>query len=81
MQRGDQPQNIRLFHLAQDPTEQNDVAAAHPKKIAELTALLDAHNAQQMSPRWPSVALMPIWIDKTPVDDVTLEDDYILWPN
>jgi hypothetical protein len=34
-----------------------------------------------MSPRWPSVALMPIWIDKTPVEDVTLEDDYILWPN
>lgn len=81
LQRSERPQQTRLYHLAQDPTEQNNVAAAHPAKIAKLTALLDAHNAQQMSPRWPSAALIPIWVDKTPADNVTLEDDYILWPN
>ena len=81
MHRSAFPKKTRLYHLAQDPTEQNDISASNPKKIAELSALLDAHNEQQMEPRWPSAAHMPIWVDKTPADDVTLEDDYILWPN
>ena len=67
--------------LAEDPTEQEDVSAANPEKIAQLSALLDAHNSRQAPPRWPSAVYMPIWVDKTPADAVTLEDDYILWPN
>ena len=81
MQRSDFPKKTRLFHLAQDPTEKNDVSAQYPQKIAELTALLEVHNAQQAAPKWPNNVLMPIWVDKTPADNVTLEDDYILWPN
>ena len=81
MQRSKLPEKTRLYHVAQDPTEQKDMSPTRPEKIAELTALLDAHNRQQMTPKWPSNALMPIWIDKTPADNVTLADDYILWPN
>jgi arylsulfatase A-like enzyme len=81
MHRSDKPQKTRLYHVAQDPSEQNDVSADNPAKIAELSALLAAHNAQQAEAKWPSNTLIPIWIDKTPADKVTLEDDYILWPN
>ena len=81
MQRSAYPKKTRLYDLAQDPTEQNDLSASKPEKTAELNALLDAHNARQAEPLWPNVAGMPIWIDKTPADDVTLEDDYIIWPN
>jgi hypothetical protein len=28
-----------LFNLAEDPLEQNDVSAAHPDKLAELTGI------------------------------------------
>ena len=31
-----------LFNLADDPCEYNDVAAQYPKKVAELTAILDS---------------------------------------
>ena len=81
MQRSDSPRKTRLYHLAQDPTEQNDVSAKHPQKIAQLSAILDAHNSEQAAPSWGNNVLMPIWVDKTPADNVTLEDDYILWPN
>ncbi len=81
MQRSDLPKKTRLYHLTKDPTEQKDVSAQYPEKIAELSAILAAHNAQQAPPRWPNGVLMPIWVDKTPADNVTLEDDYILWPN
>ena len=81
MHKSDRPQKTRLYNLTNDPTEKNDVSADNPAKIAALTALLDAHNAQQQDAKWPSNALMPIWIDKTPADKVKLEDDYILWPN
>lgn len=81
MKRSAVPEKTRLFHLAEDPTEQEDVSAANPEKIAQLSALLDAHNSRQAPPRWPSAVYMPIWVDKTPADAVTLEDDYILWPN
>ena len=31
-----------LFNLADDPCEYNDLAAQYPKKVAELTAILDS---------------------------------------
>jgi len=34
-----------LFNLADDPTEQNNLAEAHPEKLAELTKLLEKHQA------------------------------------
>ena len=81
LQRADGPVKYRLFHLDQDPTEQNDVSATRPDRLAELVALLDAHNKQQAEPLWPSAVDWPIWIDKSAADNPTLEDDFIWWPN
>ena len=36
----------------------------HPKKVAELEAALEAHNAEQAASMWPSTASMGINIDK-----------------
>ena len=81
LQRSQDPAKIRLYHLSDDPFEKNDVSADRPEKLAQLTALLEAHNADQADPLWPSRVSVPIWIDKTPAEQLTLQDDYIYWPN
>ncbi|MGI9439363.1 MAG: sulfatase-like hydrolase/transferase [Parvibaculales bacterium] len=81
MQTSNHPKKTRLFNLAEDPFEQNELSATQPEKLAELTQLLAHHNSQQTAPMWPSRVEMPIWIDKSLADKPTLEDDYIYWPN
>jgi len=75
------PQKKFLFHLAADPTEQENLAEQRPEKVAELEALLAAHNAEQVDPLWPSVIQGPMLIDKHGGQPYTPGDDYIYWPN
>ena len=81
MIRADQPARSWLFDLTTDPTEQVDLADARPDKLAELTALLDAHNAEQADPMWPSVMNSPQLIDKHGGQPYQPGDEYIYWPN
>ena len=55
-----------LFHLAGDLSESNNLAAKHPEKVAELTALLesrDAEIAQNARQPWNATKPHP-WPDK-----------------
>lgn len=70
-----------LFHLATDPTEQHNVADRHPGRVAELKALLAAHNAEQAEPMWPSVLETPVLIDKTSAEPYEEGDEFAYWPN
>ena len=70
-----------LFNLATDPTEQQDLAAQMPDKVAELQSLLDDHNAAQAVPLWPSVIDGPQLIDKTEAESYVPGDEYVYWPN
>ena len=70
-----------LFNLATDPTEQQDLAAQMPDKVAALQSLLDDHNAAQAAPLWPSVVDGPQLIDKTEAEDYVPGDEYVYWPN
>ncbi len=86
--RADQPEKGKdaaqkkfLFHLEQDPTEQNNLAALQPQKVAELDALLDAHNTEQMQSLWPSVLQAPQLVDKTTNERFEDRDTYVYWPN
>ncbi|MEM7020191.1 MAG: sulfatase/phosphatase domain-containing protein, partial [Pseudomonadota bacterium] len=80
--RAAQPDNKRwLFNLAADPTEQNNLADTAPEKLAELEALLVAHNAEQAEPIWPSVLNSPQLIDKHGGQTYEEGDEYIYWPN
>jgi len=75
------PQKKWLFNLAADPTEQHNLAERMPDKVAELEALLAAHNAEQAEPMWPSVAQDAQLIDKAGGLPYEEGDDYVYWPN
>lgn len=74
------PKKVWLFNLSEDPTEQHNLAEEHPEKVAELKALIEAHDARQREPLFPAVAEMPVTIDKTLEEPATEEDEYIYWP-
>ena len=44
------PTSIELFNLAEDPYEKNNVAAAHPDKVAELQARINALGKESSKP-------------------------------
>ena len=77
----DPPGRSWLFDLRSDPTEQHDLSAERPDKLAELQAALARHDAEQAEPLWPSQLLAPVNVDK----DLSLpdapDDAYIYWSN
>ena len=79
--RTNKPNNKWLFHLDEDPTEQNNVAADYPEKVQLLEELLDTHNLEQVEPLWPSAINAPILIDKHTGKKYEKGDEYIYWPN
>ena len=80
LQFAERPNKVWLFNLNEDPTEQKNVAEENPEKVAELRALVEAHNVTQRDPLFPAVAEMPVTIDKTLEEEATPEDEYIYWP-
>ncbi|MES0872725.1 sulfatase-like hydrolase/transferase [Sinimarinibacterium thermocellulolyticum] len=81
LQVAKRPDKHWLFHLDVDPTEQHDLADRRPDKVAELRALLDAHNAQMAEPMWPSFVELPVLIDKTLAEPESPDDEYVYWQN
>ena len=81
MQVSDNPKKTWLYDLANDPTEQNNLATREPEKLAELQALLTEHKASARDPLYPFVAEMPVAVDKTLVTKFGDGDEYIYWPN
>lgn len=81
LQQAERPDKVWLYHLSNDPTEQNNLATQNPAKVAELQALLAQHNNELPPPMWPSVIEMPVTIDKPLGEPDTPDDEYIYWPN
>lgn len=81
LQRAERPERHWLFRAATDPTEQQNLAVERPDKVAELGRLLDAHNAEQAEPLWPSRAELPIFIDKHLAEPQHPSDEYVYVPN
>lgn len=79
--RAERPARRWLFDMRADPTEQNDLAAVHPERVAALEALIAAHDAEQAPPAWPSRAETPVSIDITLEDPQSPDDEYTYWPN
>lgn len=74
-------ERVWLFNLREDPTEQHDLSAAQPARVAELRALIEAHNAEMPPPLWPALLEGPVRID-VPLNAPWREDqDYIYWSN
>ena len=70
-----------LFDLNNDPTEQTNLAASEPEKLAELQALIDAHWKDARAPLYPYTIESPIKIDHTLADPYVEGEEYIYWPN
>ncbi|RAN40306.1 sulfatase [Hyphomonas sp. GM-8P] len=70
-----------LFNLADDPTEQVNLADSMPGKVAQLQSLIDAHWANAREPLYPYIVESPIMVDKTAADRFEAGDEYIYWPN
>ena len=70
-----------LFDLENDPTEQMNLVASHPAKLAELRALLDRHQAAAREPLWMPTTEWPTAIDKTRAERVTPDDEVVYVPN
>ncbi|MFT5711422.1 MAG: arylsulfatase A-like enzyme [Halioglobus sp.] len=70
-----------LHNLAEDPTEQNNLAASRTDKVEELSALLAAHQASSTGPLYESTVQMPVMIDKTLAEKFVEGDEYIYTPN
>ncbi|MBA4225668.1 MAG: sulfatase [Hyphomonas sp.] len=70
-----------LFDLKSDPTEQTNLAASEPEKLAELQALIDAHWKDARQPLYPYTIESPIKIDHTLADPYVEGEEYIYWPN
>ncbi len=81
LQVSDHPPQTWLFDLNTDPTERIDLFAAEPERAAAMRARLDAINAQQAEPIWPSLVEPPIYVDKNVLEDRTSDDVYVHWPN
>ena len=81
LQRAQRPKKTWLYHLAADPTERKELSAAEPAKLAELAALLDAHNKEMVAPLWPSFIEMPVMVDRTLDQPEQPGDEVVYWQN
>jgi uncharacterized sulfatase len=77
----DPPGRTWLFDLGEDPTEEHDLSAERPDKLAELMAAMAAHDAEQAPPAWPSRVMVPINVDKDRSQPDAPDDEYVYWSN
>ena len=70
-----------LYNLAEDPTEQVNLAETRTDKLETLIALLDEHQANSRGPLYEYTTENPIAIDKTVADKISPEDAYVYIPN
>jgi uncharacterized sulfatase len=75
------PGSTWLFDLRRDPTEQTNLAAREPERVAAMRRALAAHNAEQVESAWPSLVEAPVNIDNTLAEPDAPDDEYIYWPN
>jgi uncharacterized sulfatase len=67
--------------LAEDPTEQNNLAADYPDIKRQLLGLLEQHQADSVGPLYPSASQFPIMVDKTMAESFRDGDEYVYTPN
>ncbi len=81
LQEAARPKKTWLFNLAEDPTEQNNLADDRPDKLAELRRLLDAHHGAARSPLYEAELEASVAIDKHLAEPFEPGDEYVYVPN
>ena len=67
--------------MAADPTEQANLATSRPDKVAELTAMIEQFQSEQVAPIWPVLVEMPVSIDHPLGVKRTRDETMIYWAN
>jgi arylsulfatase A-like enzyme len=81
LQVSETPDRVWLFNLSSDPTEQHDLSAQEPERVAAMRAMIEAQNADLAPPIWPALLEGPVRID-VPLNAPWREDqEYIYWSN
>ena len=75
------PETQWLFNLAEDPTEQVNLAGARPDKLSELMALLNAHAANSRAPLYEPEIEGAVAIDKHLALPFEPGDEWVSVPN
>ncbi len=81
LQVSDKLNKVWLYNLADDPTEQTNLAGVAVEKLTVLQALLASHKASAREPLYPFLAELPVAVDKSLAERFEAGDEYIYWPN
>jgi arylsulfatase A-like enzyme len=81
LQVSQNPRKDWLFNMATDPTEKINLADKEPERLASMKKELEAFNATQVKPSWPSMAEAAIAIDKNLREKMVLGDEYVYYGN
>ncbi|RIJ21652.1 sulfatase [Henriciella barbarensis] len=81
LQISQRPDKVWLYDLSGDPTEQINIASERPDIVAELTALLDAHQQGARESLYPFTLEGPVAVDQTLAEDLQPGAEVIYWPN
>jgi arylsulfatase A-like enzyme len=75
------PERTWLFNLADDPQERRDLSAQEPERVAQMRAMIEAHERDMPAPLWPALLEGPVRIDvhlNTPWRE---DQEYVYWAN
>jgi len=81
LQISKRPEKAWLFNLATDPTEQINLAAKDPARVAALRTLIEAQNAGLPQPLWPGLLEGAIRIDVPLNAQWKKNQEYVYWAN
>lgn len=75
------PERTWLFNLAEDPQEHRDLSAQEPQRVAEMRAMIEAHERNMPAPLWPALLEGPVRIDPHLNTPWTEDQEYVYWAN
>lgn len=81
LQISKRPEKAWLFNLATDPTEQINLAAKDPARVAALRKLIETQNAGLPKPLWPGLLEGAIRIDVPLNAPWKKGQEYVYWAN
>lgn len=81
LQMNERPRKTWLYDLANDPTEQRNLADDYPEKVAELRALIEKHQAGARAPLYPYTLEGAVAVDKSMDEPFEDGDEYVYWAN
>jgi uncharacterized sulfatase len=81
LQVSDRPERAWLYNLADDPTEETNLAERYPERVGAMRALIERHQQGARAPLYPYSVELPVAVDHTLAEPFEEGQEYIYWPN